>query len=195
MAINQQGGLLAQAGAGAPPQQAPQQVPQEQPQPQPSIAPTGEGEVSDESQDIYDRVVTAGMKVLYEDENTKQQIVSRLQADSDNPAKTLADTVTMLMIQLDQQAGGKIPEDVIIPAAVELLEQTADIAESLDIVPIDNAIMNHAAQLMMVSIAEEYGTTPEEIQEVMNSMSTDELTAIEQEQGNYARKQPSQQAV
>lgn len=182
MAINQGAGLLAQAGVG----------PQTE-QPMPRV-PQGD-EASSESQDAYERVVMAGMKVLYEDEKTRGQIIERLKADAGNPAKTLADTVSMLMIQLDRQAGGKIPEDVIVPAAVELLEQTSELAESLDIVPIDDAVMNHAAQLMMVSIAEEYGTEPEEIQEVMDSMGTDELRLIEEEQGNFARKQPSQGKV
>jgi len=154
MAINpnaQGAGVLAQAGAG------PQQV-QEQPPTGDSAAPMG-GEANSESQDVYDRVVIAGMKILFEDETTQANIIERLKADAENPAKTLADTVSMLMIQLDQQANGAIPEDVIIPAAVELLEQTADLAESLDIVPIDDAVTNHAAQLMMVSLAEEYGTS------------------------------------
>ena len=183
----QGGGILAQTGARAQPGQ-------EQPTATAPIGPD-DGVASAESQDIYDRVVIAGMKILFEDEKSKEAVVSRLKAESNSPAKALADTVAMLMIQLDRQAEGQIPEDVIIPAATELLEQTAELAESLDLMPIDDAVLNHAAQLMMVSLGEEYGTEPEEIQQLMGSMSTGEMQQIEQEQGNFARKQPPQEAV
>lgn len=174
------GGLLAQAGIGqtpAPPSEA-----------------VGE-EVKAEDQDAYDKVVIAGMKVMYENEKTKKNITDRLKADKDNPAKTLADTTAMLMIQLEQQANGAIPEGAIWPAAVELLEQMSELAESMDLFPVDDAVKNHAEQLMAVSLGEEYGTQPEEIQELMQSMTPEELKQIEEEQGNFARKQPPREVV
>lgn len=172
---------LAQAGAA---NQAP-------------ISPsTTDGEdVKAEDQDAYDRVVIAGMKVMYENEKTKKNITDRLKADIDNPAKTLADTTSMLMIQLEQQANGAIPEGVIWPAAVELLAQMSELAESMDLFPVDDAVRNYAEQLMAVSLGEEYGTQPEEIQELMQSVPPEVLKQIEEEQGNYARKQPSRKVT
>lgn len=170
-----------------------QAVPQEQAAPQGE--PVEGGEASSESQEAYDRVVMAGMKVLFEDEKTKTGIVERLKADSSNPAKSLADTTAMLMIQLDRQSGGNIPEDVILPAAIELLEQTSDLADSLGVFPVDEAVMNHAAQLMVVSLGEEYGVSPEDVNALMESTSPEELQQIEEQQGNYARKQPPKEML
>lgn len=172
--------------------------PDVQPAPQGQVGqetPTEETNVSVESQDAYDRVVMAGMKVLFEDEKANSSIVERLKSDDKNPAKSLADTTAMLIIQLDKQSGGKIPEDVILPAAIELLEQTSELADSLGIFPVDEAVMNHAAQLMVVSLGEEYGVSPEDVQALMESTSTEELQQVEVQQGEYARKQPPQEML
>jgi hypothetical protein len=179
---NAQGGLLA-GGGGAVPAAAPE-----------SAAPASSG-VDPQMQEAYDKVVMAGMKILFENKKTSKGIVSRLKADKDKPAKALSDTAAILMIQLDQQAGGKIPEEVILPAAIELLEQTSELADSLGLFPIDDAVLNRAGQLMVANLAEQYGTTPEDIQEMMGSVNEQELQMIEQEQGNFTRKQPPQEQV
>lgn len=192
MPINEQtGGLLARTGA---PMGAGTNVGADVGMPGPTPGqeplPAGQEQVSGEEQDQYDRVVMAGMKVMFENETTRNQIADRLKADKEHPAKSLADTASMLMIQLDQQTDGNIPETVILPAAVELLEQLSDFADSLDIFPIDEAVMNHAGQLMVTSLGEQYGVEPEDIQALMDSTSPEQLKQIEEEQGNFARKQP-----
>lgn len=186
---NNQGGVLARTNAE---NQSPQAA---MPGEIAGQAPSGAENVSGEEQDAYDKVVMAGMTVLFENETSKAQIVERLKADADNPAKSLADTTAMLMIQLDQQSGGNIPETVILPAAVELLEQASELADSLQIFPVDEAVMNHAAQLMVVSLGEEYGVEPEEINELMNSIDSGSLKQIEEQQGAYARKQPPREVT
>jgi hypothetical protein len=157
-------------------------------------APASSG-VNPQQQEAYDNVVMAGMKILFENKKTSEGIVKRLKADKDKPAKALADTAAMLMLQLDQQAKGEIPEEVILPAAIELLEQTSELADSMGLFPIDDAVLNRAGQLMVTNLAEQYGTTPEDIQELMGTMNEQELQVIEQEQGNFMRKQPPQEQV
>jgi hypothetical protein len=191
MAINEEGGFLARAGAPAesPVDQQPMQQPSE-------AASSGfqQEEVSGEEQDAYDRVVMAGMKVMFENDDTREKIEKRLEADKQHPAKTLADTASMIMVQLDKQSGEGIPETVILPAAIEILEQLMEFADSIGVFPIDDAVMNHAGQLMVNSLGEQYGVEPEDLQAMMEGVDPAQLKQIEEEQGNFARKQPPMEA-
>ncbi len=181
-------GMLARAGSPAQPPAQEQEPGREQELGQ---EPDGGFEpASSEDQDYYERVVMSGMRLIFENEATKNKIVDRLNADKDHPAKALADTASILMIQIDQKIKGAIPETVVLPAAVELLEQIAGLADSLKMFPIDDAVLNHAAQLMIQSLGEEYGVQPEDIEALMASMRPDQLKQIEDAQGNFARKQP-----
>jgi len=150
----------------------------------------GSTDANAEEQSIYEKVVMAGMKILFDDEKTRPAVINKLKAQKGNPAQSIADLTIMLMLELDKKSGGKIPETVILPAASELLEQISELAESANLFPVDQAVMNYAAQLMVVGLGKEYGVEPEDIDEIMSSMSTNSLRKIEDEQGNYARKQP-----
>ena len=123
-------GVLQQAGIQNPGdnEQPGPEIPQEpQGQPQPGGSSL-DGDVSPEEQDAYDKVIMAAMKVLFENEETNNTIIKQLKAGAKTPAKALADVATMLIVQLDQQSGGKIPETVILPASGEILEQVSDLA-------------------------------------------------------------------
>jgi hypothetical protein len=179
------GGVLANVGAQGGEQVPPQAREQDQ------DSGMGMEPVDAEEQDYYDRVIMSGMRVLFEDDATRNKIVGRLKADKGQPAKTLADTTAMLMIQLDQKANGEIPETVILPAATEMLEQVAGLADSLNLFPIDDAVLNHAAQLMVMSLGEQYGVEPEDLEELLTSVNPEQLQQIVDQQGNFARKQPA----
>jgi hypothetical protein len=171
------------------PNQANQQVPVEG-----GAGVSDPNEASSEDQDAYEQVVMTGMKVLFDEESTQKEIIEQLKAGGNNPAKSISDVSTMIITQLDKRSGGSIPETVILPAAAEILEQVSELAESADLFPVDEAVMAHAAQLMVVDLAEEYGVNQDEIQEMLNSTDQAELKQIEDEQGNFARKQPPIQA-
>jgi hypothetical protein len=143
-----------------------------------------------EEQDAYDRVVMAAMKVLFDEESTQKEIVEQLKAGINNPAKSISDTSLMIITQLDRKSGNNIPNAVILHAAAEILEQVSELAKSADLFPVDAAVMGHAAQLMVVDLAEEYGVNPDEVKGIMSSIGQEELKQIEGEQGNFARKQP-----
>ncbi len=77
-----------------------------------------------EQVDAVDRVVAAGLKIMY----SPQMADERQQAlQSQDPIpKRLADNVTGLMLTLDQQSKGGIPEATIFPAAVILDNEAAN---------------------------------------------------------------------
>ncbi len=150
----------------------------------------GSQEATREDQDAYDRFAMAGLKVIYENKKSRGALVKKLKLDAKEPAKALSDTVTMLVTQLDQQSGGKMPEDIILPVATELLEQLGELADSLKLFPVDEAVLNHAGQLMVTMLGEEYGADQEEITGYMESLDPEYVRQVGETQGNFANKQP-----
>jgi len=150
----------------------------------------GSQDASMEDQNSYDRFAMAGLKILYENKKSRGAVVKKLKLDDKEPAKALADTVAMIIVQLDQESGGKMPEDIILPVAIELLEQTAELADSLKLFPIDEAVLNHAAQLMIVTLGEKYGADQEGMTAYMESLDPEYVRQVGESQGNFANKQP-----
>lgn len=199
MPQNQNGvGPLMNAGA---PGQEPVADPNAAPVPAQEEAETvggeapGSQEASMDDQDAYDRFAMAGLKVIYENKKSRGALVKKLKLDAKEPAKALADTVAMLVTQLDQQSGGKMPEDIILPVATELLEQTAELADSLKLFPVDEAVLNHAGQLMVTMLGEEYGADQEEITSYMESLDPEYVRQVGETQGNFANKQPPSEVL
>lgn len=172
-------------------------------QPQPAQqAPVEEREMTQgteqstpEEQDIYDRIVMAGDKIIFGSEEARTALVEKMKVDVQQPAQALADATAMLMIKLDEQMGGKIPEAVVLPAAAELLEHMIELADSLELFPIDDAVVNRAGQMMVGNLAEAYGVTAEDSEALINSVPPEQAQQIAQEQGNFAVKQPPQEGA
>ncbi len=147
-----------------------------------------------EEQDFYERIVLAGDKIIFGNEKARESIVKKLKLDAKEPAKSLADATSLLMVQLDEQTGSTIPETVILPAAAELLEHVIELADSLGLFPIDDAVVNRAGQLMVSNLSEAYGVQPEDLQAMVDSVPPEAAQQIVREQGNFANKQPPQGA-
>jgi len=147
----------------------------------PQEAPPGQGAdklPNPEDQEAYDSVIMAGMKILFENEETRQAILERLTAGAENPADAMAELITLVMIQMDEQSDNSIPDTVILPAALELLNQTGDLANSLGIFQVDEAMLDDATKIMVSDLAEAYGTTAEQFEEAIGDMNPDEVSRI-----------------
>lgn len=145
----------------------------------------GSEQATGEEQASYEKVVMAGLKVLFEDEKSSSAIIAQLKAGADNPAQAIASATTMLMTALDEQSGGQIPEAVILPAAGELLENVAQLANDAGVFPVDQNVVGQAAQLMITSLSEQYGVDPAEVEEMLGSLDEGQLGQIQQEQSQY----------
>jgi hypothetical protein len=179
-------------------QQAAQGQPQPQAQPQAQAPQGGDtigGELGGEpatqqEQEAKDQVVMAGYKILFEDDKTHDQAIKKLGLGASNPAQAIADYTKDLIIGLDDSSGGTIPEEVILPAAGELIENVSELVKAANLFPVDEAVMNHAMQLMLPPLAEQYGVGMEEIQELMSTMDEGTLEQVRANQEGYANKQP-----
>jgi hypothetical protein len=81
-----------------------------------------------ELRDDVERVVAAGMKILYG--NDMREEVQQELARNVPMAQKLGEAVVGLLLTLDQQSRGGIPEAVLAPAAQALLGEAAEIAQA-----------------------------------------------------------------
>lgn len=116
--------------------------------------------VPPEMQDAVDRIVAAGMKLIYSP-SMKDERDAALQSD-DPIAKVLATNVVGLTLVLDQQSQGGIPEQALLPAALELLLDVADMMVKAGKTVTQDDI-NDAALMMHVMIAKKLGVSDEEV--------------------------------
>lgn len=105
----------AQQGAGKP---APEQGPGFQ---KPDIT----GMYPPELKDSVDRIVAAGMKMMYSPD-MREELMAEIKNSSPTPKK-LAEAIVGLLLTLDKQTKGGLPEGAIFPAAVELLGEAAGV--------------------------------------------------------------------
>jgi len=159
--------------------------------PQPAESQSGGETVTPEEQQNYEKLVLASLKVLYS-EQTHQGIVKMLQ--SGDPAESIANVVTTIILQLDKKSGGKIPEEIILPAAAELVDEVAQLAGKIGI-QVDERVTGQAMQRMVMGLAEEYGVTPEEVQEIMQAIPKEEVQKMVQQQSGFSQQTQPQAAA
>ena len=116
--------------------------------------------VSPKMRDTVDRIVAAGMKVMYSPEmaDEREQAVS----GSGPVAQALAESITGLTLILDQKSQGGIPIEAIFPAAMELLSDAAEMFIKAG-KPVDQETYNDAARMMFVMIGKKLGASDDEL--------------------------------
>ena len=116
-----------------------------------------------EAKDAVDRVVAAGVKMMF-----SPSMRDELQAavESEDPvAKVIAENTSGLMLLIDQKSGGKTPIAAIFPAALELLAEAGE-AMSAAGKTVTQADYNEAAQLIFVMLSKKMGASDDQIMEV-----------------------------
>lgn len=179
----QQQGLVAGAMG---PQGEPQQQPQEPQQPQ-----QGGEETTPQEQEAYERTVLAGTEVVYGEE-TNQPILRMLEEGAENPPQVIAKVTTTIMVQLDEQSGGKIPEVVILQAAQEIAGEVAVLGTEAGLFQLDPTMENQVVQLVVRDTGSAFGVTEEEIQAFLATIPQEEQerAVAEQQQYNGAQQTP-----
>ena len=140
-------GLMDKAAASAPPAQR-------------FNKPDVSGAVPPEMKDAVDRVVAAGMKVMYSPE-MQQERQQAVQSQDPMPKK-LAENVTGLMLTLDQRTKGGIPVQALFPAAMMLLSEAAELLTEAG-QTVSDEDYKEAARMLFVLIGKKLGGTDEQI--------------------------------
>jgi hypothetical protein len=138
-----------------------------------------------EEQAAYDKTVTAGIAAIFEDDKIHNGLVEQLKSGASNPPQTLAMATNQIMGILDDKSGNKIPEEVIIPAAAEILENIGELAQASGAFQVDEGTLAQAAHNMLAQVAEDYDITPTDIGELMDGVDEGMLNQINSQQGGY----------
>lgn len=111
--------------------------------------------------EAYDKVVDAGMKIMF-DKSTHHLMQEQMAAEGAMDDK-LAEGVANLMTMLIQNSSGAFPQQLIIPAGIELLLHAADFAAQGPGEAIDANTMGSAIQKFIFQLFEGSGVNPEQL--------------------------------
>ena len=128
-----------------------------------------------ELQEAYERVVIAGMKVMFSKESHKLML-DELQKEGPVGQK-LGMGIAGLMLLLVKESNNTIPPEVIIPAGVNLLSRAADFIRKSQIEKITNADIGDAMEVMISTILQKFGVEPEQMAEMLNQYSDENIPA------------------
>jgi hypothetical protein len=116
--------------------------------------------VPPEIKDVVDRVVAAGVKVMYSPQ-MQEQMKAAIESQDPVPKK-MAENVTGLLLTLDKQTQGGIPDQALFPAGMELMGEAAEVLTSAG-QPVTQEDYNQAARMMFVLVGQKLGGTPDQI--------------------------------
>lgn len=118
--------------------------------------------------DAYDRVVTAGMKMMYAPEAA--EMIQKLIMDDEVPvANKLGEGVANLVVMMDNQGNGTMPKEILVPVGVTLLFEAADYLYEVG-VDFTEDDLGKALELMINGIFIGYGIDPDQIEKVIDDM-------------------------
>ena len=173
----------AAEGQAQPQPPAEEQLPPEQqggevpPEDQQGEAYNDASEPAPGEQEAYNKVVTAGLNILYANETTQANVVKQLRAGADDPARSLAQFAVMIVNTLDEKSGGQIPEDVIFPASVEFLEELAELANESGAMKVNQNIVDKASQALVYELSKVYQVSEQEVEQFMQSVPEEDQKA------------------
>jgi hypothetical protein len=140
-----------------------------------------EEQATPEEQQAYDQVVMAGAKMLY-DEKTHQSIMELLQGAKNTPARAIASAVMLVIQKLKDASKDSIPAPVVLPAAAEIAQLVAELAQKAGFFKVSDAVMQSAGQIFIPQVAELYGVNEEELQALSAKYSDEQKQQMSDQQ-------------
>lgn len=134
-----------------------------------------------ELQEAYDRVVVAGMKVMYSKESHRMML-KELQKEGPIDQR-LGQGVAGLMLLLFKESNETMPPEVIIPAGVKLLMEAVDFMRNTKLANPTNGDIGNAMQIMIAIILEKFGVAPDKMEQMLNQYSNENIPAAPQQMG------------
>lgn len=116
----------------------------------------------------YQEALKVAMATLYKQGAAKALAQSLRAAPS--PAQGLADSAYKMTQIVDEQTGGNVPEDLLGALAVQLLGETAEVAEAAGL-QIDGKTIAEATRLMLEMYLDDSGADPAQVQQIKQQMA------------------------
>ena len=134
-----------------------------------------------ELQEAYDKVVIAGMKVMFSKE-THRVMLKELQRGGPL-ADRLGKGIAGLMLTLFNESNKTMPPSVIIPAGIELLMQAVDFLRETGLEKVTNEDIGNGMEQMIMIIAQKFGASPEALQQALSQFDNQNVDAAAQQMG------------
>jgi hypothetical protein len=134
-----------------------------------------------ELQDAYDRVVLAGMKIMFSKES-HQAMLKELQRGGPI-ADRLGKGISGLLLMMIKESNYTMPPAVIIPAGIELMMKAVEFLRNTKLAEINNQDIGNAMELMVTTIMGKFGATPEKLQQALSQFDNQNVNAAPQQMG------------
>ena len=122
-----------------------------------------------ELQNAYERVVLAGMKIMFS-EKTNQLVMKQMQGEGP-VSERLGIGIAGLLATLFKESNKTMPPAVIIPAGVYLLAQAADFLKQSQIENIDDKAIGGAMQIFVETTIKMFGGDTDKVYSILNGFS------------------------
>ena len=134
-----------------------------------------------ELQTAYERVVIAGMKLMFSKETHKLMLK---ELERKGPiAERLGKGIAGMMIILFNKSNKSIPPQVIIPAGTNLLMQAVQFMNAAKLEKINNKDVGDALDIFIRTILKTFGVSTDKITGLMDTYDQDGIEAVKQQLG------------
>lgn len=134
-----------------------------------------------ELQEAYERVVIAGMKVMFS-KQTHRIMLNEMQKQGP-VAQRLGNGIAGLMLLMFKESNETMPPQVIIPAGIELLMQAVDFMRKTGMEKITNEDIGNAIQVMITVVLQKFGVEPGKFEQMLNQFDNRNVQAAAQQMG------------
>ena len=124
-----------------------------------------------ELQRPYDRLVLAGMKVMF-GQDSHQIMLKQLQKPGPISQK-LGEGIGALVVMMFKESNGNLPPQVLIPAGVTLLLHAADFIKRSGMAEIANGDIGDAMETMVGILFKTFGIDPQKMVQLAGNYSQD----------------------
>lgn len=131
-------------------------------------------DLTPEQEEAYERFMLAASRVLYE-KGYAEDVVQALKA-AESLDKGMADLTYELVAELDTKSKGILPDELIAPAALDILGEIAEVAKAAGATIAGREIAS-AAVAMIERYLTENGASPEDLQALLGSIDIDAMGA------------------
>lgn len=111
-------------------------------------------------EDVVARVSAAGQRIMYSDQ-MRDELRAEVQRDAP-VAQKMAESVVGLLLTIDKQTQGGIPEGALFPAGLDLLGEAAEVLTKAG-QQVTQEDYNEAARMMFVLMAKKLGIKDDQI--------------------------------
>ena len=137
-----------------------------------------------ELQEAYERVVIAGMKVMFS-KDTHRIMLKEMQK-SGPMADRIGKGIAGLMLILFKESNQTMPPQVIIPAGIELLMQSVDFMRKTGMEKITNKDIAGGMQVFINTIFEKFGVDPAKFESMVNQYDNTAVDSAARKMGGAA---------